>query len=224
MHTNTDPRRIGRYWLFADGAVLPVVAGGAGDDGGGQDGDEGTGEQPKSFSQDDVDRIVKDRLARVKAQPPADYEDLKAKAARLDQIEEESKSERDKAVEKAAKDADAAARQEERNRANARIVRAEVKAAAGAKLADPEDAVRLLDLDQFNVDDEGDVDAKAVAAAIDELIKAKPYLAAAAGGKAGKNGAPDLGQGRRDGTKVTAREAGLAEAQKRFGKTSTTAT
>lgn len=218
----TDPQRIGRYWLFADGAVMPVVSGGDGDEAEEGGGEEAKGDPPKSFNQDDVDRIVKERLARAKTQAPADYDDLKAKAARLDEIEEQSKSEKDKAVDKAAKDADTAARQDERGKANARIVRAEVKAAAGAKLADPGDAVRLLDLDQFKVDDDGEVDAKAVAAAIDDLVKAKPYLAANSGGKGGKGGAPDLGQGRRDGTKLTAREAGMAEAEKRFGKKSTT--
>jgi hypothetical protein len=41
------------------------------------------GEQPKTFSQVDVDRIVGDRLASEQAE----YEDLKAKAARLDELE-----------------------------------------------------------------------------------------------------------------------------------------
>ncbi|GAA3854214.1 hypothetical protein GCM10023084_05510 [Streptomyces lacrimifluminis] len=64
-------------------------------------------------------------------------------------------------------------------KANARILRAEVKAAAAGKLADPADAFKFLDLDQFEVDDDGNVDSDEVADAIDELIKSKPYLAAA---------------------------------------------
>lgn len=63
--------------------------------------------------------------------------------------------------------------------ANERIVRAEVKAAAGGKLADPADAVRFLDLSTFDVDDDGNVDAEQVADAIADLLKTKPYLAAA---------------------------------------------
>src|SRR5690625_6678195 len=43
-------------------------------------------------------------------------------------------------------------------KANARIVRSEVKAAAAGKLADPSDAYKFLDLDQFEVDDDGNVD------------------------------------------------------------------
>lgn len=66
-------------------------------------------------------------------------------------------------------------------KANARIVRAEVRAAAAGKLADPADALRFLDLAQFEVDDEGDLDADEIAEAIDGLIQAKPYLAAQSG-------------------------------------------
>lgn len=71
-------------------------------------------------------------------------------------------------------------RAEERKNAlslvNDRIIRAEVRAVAGGKLADPMDAVRLLDLSKFEVDNDGNVDAGKISKAIDELLKAKPYL------------------------------------------------
>jgi predicted Abi (CAAX) family protease len=63
----------------------------------------GSGEQPRTFTQEQVDKIVQERLARAKATPPADYEDLKAKAARLDEIEEAQKSDLDKAKDATAK-------------------------------------------------------------------------------------------------------------------------
>ncbi|PRX90831.1 hypothetical protein [Allonocardiopsis opalescens] len=66
-------------------------------------------------------------------------------------------------------------------KANARIVRAEVKAAAAGKLADPADAYQFLDLTAFEVDDDGAVDAGEIADAIEDLLKKKPYLAAAGG-------------------------------------------
>lgn len=86
---------------------------------------------------------------------------------------------------------------------NQRIVRSEVKAAAGGKLADPNDAVRLLDLAEFDIDDDGEVDTDAIAAAIDDLVKKKPYLAAQGGrrfqgsGDGGHRGGgkPDPGPG-----------------------------
>ena len=61
--------------------------------------------------------------------------------------------------------------------ANQRILKAEVRVAAAGKLADPQDALRFLDLSEFEVGSDGEVDGKAVAAAIADLIKTKPYLA-----------------------------------------------
>lgn len=66
-------------------------------------------------------------------------------------------------------------------KANARILRSEVKAAAAGLLADPEDALRLLNLDQFEVGDDGNVDTDEIKDAISDLIKRKPYLAAQGG-------------------------------------------
>ncbi|PSK47969.1 hypothetical protein B0E38_06446 [Streptomyces sp. 111WW2] len=66
-------------------------------------------------------------------------------------------------------------------RVNERLVKAEVKAAAAGKLADPADAHRFLDLAQFEVDDDGNVDADEVSDAIEDLLKSKPYLAAQGG-------------------------------------------
>ncbi|MFW6092222.1 MAG: hypothetical protein ACODAF_10065, partial [Actinomycetota bacterium] len=66
-------------------------------------------------------------------------------------------------------------------KANARIVRSEIRAAAAGKLADPKDALTFLDADQFEVDENGEVDSDEVADAIDDLVKNKPYLAAQGG-------------------------------------------
>lgn len=65
--------------------------------------------------------------------------------------------------------------------ANERILRAEVRAAAASKLADPADALRFIELSDFEVGSDGDVDATAISAAIDSLIESKPYLAAQSG-------------------------------------------
>ena len=61
--------------------------------------------------------------------------------------------------------------------ANKRILRAEVIAAASGKFHDPADALGQLDLAKYEIDDKGEVDRKAIAADLDELLKAKPYLA-----------------------------------------------
>ena len=54
----------------------------------------------KTFTQDELKAILNDRLGRER-QKYSDYEDLKSKAAKLDEIEEASKSELQKATEKA---------------------------------------------------------------------------------------------------------------------------
>jgi hypothetical protein len=65
--------------------------------------------------------------------------------------------------------------------ANSRILRAEIRAVAKGRLADPKDALTFLDLDQFEVDEDGQVDEDEIAEAIDGLLKNKPYLAAQGG-------------------------------------------
>jgi len=89
---------------------------------------------------------------------------------------ESSMSEQEKAV--------AAAKREGHQEAtaafNTRLVQAEVRAAAAGKLADPEDAVLHLNLDEFAIGDNGEIDKKAITNAIERLVKAKPYLAASA--------------------------------------------
>jgi len=101
----------------------------------------------------------------------------------------------------AGKEAEFAAEQERRNvesaalaKANDRIRRAEVRAAASGVLADPKDALLYLDLDQIDVSDDGEVDSAAVAAAVADLVKSKPYLAAQGGPR---TPAPDPSQGPR---------------------------
>lgn len=72
-----------------------------------------------------------------------------------------------------------AIRRDVASKANSRILRSEVKAAATGKLADPTDAYRYLDMDNFEVDANGDVDAEEISEAIADLLTNKPYLAAA---------------------------------------------
>lgn len=58
-------------WQFDDGTIVRYVGGGA------DDGDE------KKFTQAEVDKLIQDRVARVKAEPPADYAQLKSDATEL---------------------------------------------------------------------------------------------------------------------------------------------
>lgn len=66
-------------------------------------------------------------------------------------------------------------------KANERILKAEFRAEAAGKLADPSDVLRYIDLKDFEVGDDGEVDREAVASAVEALVKSKPYLAAQGG-------------------------------------------
>lgn len=103
------------------------------------------------------------------------------------------------------REAEYAAEQERRNveaaalaKANGRIVRSEIKAAAKGVLADPADALAFLDVDQFDVDDDGNVDEAAITAAITDLIARKPHLAAAQGQQQRFQGPADQGHRGKD--------------------------
>jgi hypothetical protein len=125
----------------------------------------------KTFTQAELDRIVQDRLARAKATPPPDYEELKAKAAKLEELEEASKSELEKAqakADKALKDSEAAI-----ERANKRLVEAAILAEATAQKAiKPEHLHRLVDTGEVTVGDDGQVTG--AKEAVEGFLKANP--------------------------------------------------
>jgi hypothetical protein len=139
----------------------------------------------KSFSQEDVDRIVSQRVARETSKY-GDYSELQARAARADELEASQGTETDKlrakaereSEKRAASDAKAAQATE---RANTALMRASVVAAAAqANAADPQDVFTLLDKSALTVDEDGNVDG--VADAVTALLKAKPHLVRRAGG------------------------------------------
>lgn len=123
----------------------------------------------------DAGKLALDRMKAERDQARADAKRAKSLEAELAKLREATATDSDKAI--AAAKAEGAA--EATNSANARIVRAEVRSLAAGKLADPMDAVQFLDLDDFKIDANGDVDVKAIAKAIDALLTDKPYLAAA---------------------------------------------
>ena len=81
--------------------------------------------------------------------------------------EERAQLEKQREIERAALD-----------KANDRILSAELRAAATGRLADPTDALTFIDRTEFVVGDDGSVDADAIADAVADLVSKKPYLAA----------------------------------------------
>lgn len=140
------------------------------------------------------------------AKARADYDELREKASQYDALVAASQTDQERAV--------AAARQEARAEAiqsvAPRLVSAEFRAAAKGVLTAEQVTTLLEDLDLSKyLTDKGEVD-------VERIEKKVLAFAPTDGGKSG--GAPDLGQGRRNPATVSGREAGLAEAQKRFGK------
>lgn len=159
-------------------------------------GEEPAGEEDKPLGPAGEKALAAEKEKRKKA--AAELREAKAELERL-------RNGDDKAAAAAAEAEKAAI-----TKANARILRSEVKAAAAGKLADPTDALRLLDLDQFEVGDDGEVDEAEIADAIAGLLKSKPYLAA--------NGRPrfqgDVDQGARKKVKPASLDERISEAEK----------
>src|SRR5690606_42031648 len=59
---------------------------------------------------------------------------------------------------------------------NKRIIRTEIKAAAAGKFNDVSDVFAYIKPEDFEVDDSGNVDETEISAAIEDLLKRKPYL------------------------------------------------
>jgi hypothetical protein len=169
----------------ADGDGGEDDAGDGGDEGGADDGD-GLADKGRAA-------LAKERKARRdadKARKAAEKELADLKAANTAKKDGDDAT---AAAEQTRRDAEAAALA----KANARILAAEVRAAAAGQLADPADAARYLDLSEFEVGDDGSVDSEAITEAISDLIKKKPYLAAKAQGfqGSGDGGARTGGSG-----------------------------
>lgn len=128
--------------------------------------DTRTGDEPA-----EVERL---RSELQKARKWEDRAKANADAAkRLAELEAASATDLEKAV-KAARDE---GRTEVLTVANARLVNAEARAAAAElRFKNPALAIKAVDLSSIEVNDDGEVDAAAVRAALAELAKAEPYL------------------------------------------------
>ncbi|MFI7240102.1 hypothetical protein [Streptomyces cyaneofuscatus] len=182
-------------FLYADGGDGGGSgSGGDGGDGGGSDngGKGGDGDEDK-LGEGGKKALQAERDARTKAE--ARVKELEAKLTPKPK-DTGAKPTDDGKGDAGAKPVDAEAlkkelREELTAESNARLIRAEVKAAAAGKLADPADAPRFIDLSKIKVGDDGEPDAKQIKKAIEDLLKEKPYLA-------GKQPWGDVGGGGRE--------------------------
>lgn len=143
-------------------------------------------EPQKSFTQDEIDRIVADRITRERKKY-ADYDEVKTKLSDFEKADEERKkaamSEKERLeAEKAEALRKAEEAVTERDKtlqaANQRLIKAEFRALArelGVRPDALDDAYKLADVTAVTVDDEGN--AAGVKDVVEALLKNKPYLA-----------------------------------------------
>jgi hypothetical protein len=138
---------------------------------------------PPEPGEDSLGDAGKKALDAMKAERNAAKAEKAALAAELKALRDAAALADKPADEQAIEKARQEARAEATDAANARLIRAEVKAAAAGKLANPELAQKLIDTSGITVDANGDVDADAVAAAVTELLSQYPSLAAQGGAR-----------------------------------------
>jgi hypothetical protein len=163
----------------------------------------------QKFTQEQVNAILAEEKRKTLAKFEG-FDDIKAKAARFEEIEAQNATELEKAVKKAADEA----RAEMSGQTNNRLVRAEVKAMAAA-LGFHNPAVAATQLaGQFadiKVSDTGDVDEKAVKALVEQLAKDEPYLVKTDSGRP----QPLLGQGHHKTSPSPGQDQAAEQARKR---------
>lgn len=153
--------------LFTDGTAAGEGAGSAAgdpekDEDGGAD-DEGDGKEPKTFTQDEVDRIVSDRIARERRDAEKAIKNAKDEAAKYAKMSEEEKRKADEAARlKEIEDLKA-----ENARLQAEAMKAELGKGAAADLEKKEIAV-TPDILEFVVG----TDAESTKTRTDKFIKA----------------------------------------------------
>lgn len=215
VHPRTGLRALG---MSRRGPIWPILGAAEDGDGGNDQGGDAGGGSDKGFPADTPVAEMTDaqqaaywkhqsRKHENTAKARGDYDALKARAAKADELEAATATETDKAI-KAARDEAAA----ETLLATApRLVRAEFRAAAKGVLSDEQRDALLEDLDLTKyLTDKGEVDEDKVAR------KVKAF--APAGNNGGSGGRPDMGQGRRPGGAAGRGAAGKAEADRRFPK------
>lgn len=137
-------------------------------------------EQETTSTEDDsnLGDAGKKALDAMKAQRKAATDKARDLQKELDRITAELALKDKPAEEQEIERAKAEAKAEAISAANKRILRADLRAAATGKLADPSDAHLFIDLDAFAVSDDGETDSDALIEAISDLLERKPHLAA----------------------------------------------
>ena len=169
------------------------------DDAGAGDGGAAGGDQ-KSFSQADVDRVVSQRLAR----------EQKSWETKLEERTKQANMTAEEKLKAAAQEAEGKGKAAI-EAANGRLVHAEARIVAsdlGVPAAKIPYLLKMADLSAAEVDDKGELNAKAVKQAIEAVLKDLPELKGAGAGSANLGGNPNIKGTARDMNSFIRRSSG----------------
>lgn len=171
-------------------------------------------ELPKTFTQEELDRIIKERLGREQARF-ADYDTLKEAAEELSKLKEADLSEQELLKKRIAEMQEAATAREAQAEANAaevnqRLIRSEVRVlAATMDFWEPKEAYKLADLTGATVDENGEV--QGIKQPLKDLAENSKHLIKAAGGPGSPPNKPS-----KTVTKDVELEEAVTDARERF--------
>ncbi len=134
--------------------------------------------EPPAAPVDGLGDAGKAAIAAERKRANAAEKALKAVQEQLDGLTQASQTETEKAIDKARKEATDAATAEVTKSFRDRILKSEIRAQATGKYADPDDAIRLLELEDDVFDDDGEVRTDALSKQLDALLDRKPHLKA----------------------------------------------
>jgi hypothetical protein len=158
---------------------------------------EAPAEQKQPEGNPDIEKLQA-ALNREREIRKAAEKEAKTRGVRLEELESAGKSDLEKAIDAARREAEAKADERvsaAQQRVNARLVAAEVRATAAEKqFRDPGMVAKLIDLSAVDVDEDGTVDTAAIVKQLDQLAKDKEYLLVDNGPKRPQG---DIGQGPR---------------------------
>lgn len=183
------------------------------------DGDDPDGTSGESGSGDDVKDPEKKRLSEEAARHRVKAKALEKELEELKQWrkeQEDAKKSNEERLEGALKEAtDKIASMQDTLKSQA-VRLAFFESGEAAKFKSPSAALKLMDLDGIEPDDEGSVDTKEIAKRAEELLKKEPYLGKQDGDDRTSNDNTLPNSGRPTNRKPTKDERNRAELEKKF--------
>jgi hypothetical protein len=192
-------------WRYADGRMLPLLAGG--DDGDDDDAGKG-GKGGKDDTDDDAGKGGDGDAAKARREAAELRRRLKATEAERDQLKAAQQTDAERLAARAEAAEGTATKATEKLRvANLRL--AVLSEASGLGIVDPKLAVRLVDAGKVEYDDDGEPDKATVIQQLKDLVEEHPNLTRTGDADNGRKGSAAEGDGKAKVNAFLRGEAGL---------------